>query len=269
MEAATLDQPTAASVGTPDVVREFVWTRPIGHNGRGWKPVTQPDFDAGSAFHVAHDVLEHLDQMDDSLDTEMKAFGGHLYLRGVTGYWDLKEVYMTEEEDPVERIMREVFGKRVDNRSAAKHLVGDLFNFMSGDRRTLTQPPPQPLMDTDAESILSDTINLGEVKLAERVQGRHNAASQQWQERIAYAKDWIRAGYFESKARFGHLSPTARANMFLTVEKHVHNLTVSHLDDLRYGDTLIVTVRHDSQHQVHLEMRGRRWGDNKTMPFLS
>lgn len=52
----------------------------------GWMPEAQPDFNANEPNGVAHDVLDHHDLRDGSVEGELRAFGAMLFSRGETGH---------------------------------------------------------------------------------------------------------------------------------------------------------------------------------------
>ncbi len=241
------------------ISRDFFWDE-TQRRGTGWHPTTQPTFDAGSAFHVAHDVLEHLDQHNSSLETEMKAFGVHLYLRGVTPYWKMKDDLIRAvngRRDVEEQIMRILSGNQHTD-DAAYHISGDLFQFLGNDRRWLSAATDHSHVEYTAERVLRDSVHLAEMKYGEHLMGTDNRSHQPWRERIEYAMDWVRVGYREAQQRYTGLSESTRARMFLAVEETVMRHSKRHLDELQQGDTMNVTVSFsDTGNRVTTTIKGR------------
>lgn len=66
---------------------DFVWGDDHEHDGRGWRPAVQPNFNVGLGSSVAHDALEHFDLRDGSVEAECLAFGAMLYGRGLSGWF--------------------------------------------------------------------------------------------------------------------------------------------------------------------------------------
>ena len=65
----------------------------------GWIPETQPDFNANtSPDSIAHDVLDHHDLRDGSIEGEMRAFGAMLCSRGETGHMESRDPYHRSAE---------------------------------------------------------------------------------------------------------------------------------------------------------------------------
>lgn len=186
-----------------NITRQFVWDRNRITGMMGWVPEPLPQFDAGTAFHVAHDVLEHVNETDASLEAEMRAFGATIYLRGETGYWS-------------ENLPSWFSSPTIDN-EAAKTVASDMFSFLSRDQRPL-QPPtgPIPRMSAHAENILENVMAM-KYRFG-------NPSHSGWEERTERAENWTRIGYAEAATLY-QLSTERRVGMFRAVRDAVHAAT--------------------------------------------
>lgn len=274
METLELDAPikTIAAVVPAPMTRDFYWDEE-GPGDNGWHPTTMPAFDAGGAFHVAHDTMEHLDQTDDSFEAEMKAFGSHLYLRGVTPYWGMKAKWVQELEekeareagDPLAQLRALMISRDVDRRSAAEHMVGDLFSFLDKDHRVLRPAPEKKIVPVTAEAVLDEVERIGRKTMRDYdVGATQNSAHQHWDERIARAKDWIRIGYNGMEARLPGVEAQTRASAFLAIETAVNAVTLPTYG-LDQGDPLRITVDF-ARRQVRAEVTNQPERDH-TVPF--
>ncbi len=224
------------------IVREFTWIQeraPDGARRRGWRPLLIPRFDAGSAFHVAHDSLEHASPTDDSLEAEMRAMGATLYTRGEGDFWKLRY-----GGDPLVSIFS-------PERLTAAYGVGyDMLAFLSNDERELAAPTgPIPRTSRKAEEALAGITKVG----GERPDTSENGGGevkfkQPWKERFANALNWARIGYEEQKVRFSSLDPLERVGLFTGIEDAVQAVTQRVLYDLHKGDTLRVSIDPVAKH---------------------
>lgn len=269
MEVLELEAPVAAKRATiAPVSCDFVWVSSDSETGEpGWRPALMPMFNAGSAFHVAHDTLEHLDHSDPSLEAEMRAFGAHLFLRSTTPYWRMKEDLIMRE-DPLQ-----AFRNMMESRSltsddeAASHIFGDLFTFLANDKHKLTAPPLTPRLDRQAEHIMSAAVQLAYMRGGEHLKANFNAAKQDWKERIDSALGWMRIGYRAHAKRFEGLDESTRAYMFLTIEKSVQAMTSGpyRTDSIDDGDKLRVVVSFDTHPEVRVTLDRAHYPTKETV----
>ena len=191
------------------ISRDFVWDANPHRGYMGWRPANQPGFDAGQAYHVAHDMVEHLHQNDSSLEEEMRAFGVTLYLRGETGYWsEALPEFRKHDEWHVDRMTSEM-------------LSSDMLGFLETDERLLSGPVEYAnTMSPRAER---------QLRTVEQFSHTHNIrhpTGQNWRQRVEFATAWVRLGYAEAKARY-QLDERRRLRMFNTIIKVVDDLMMS------------------------------------------
>lgn len=59
----------------------FICEKEKGSEELGFRPVNQPTFDAFQGIAVAHDVMEHQEDTDDSMEHEFMAMGASIFVR--------------------------------------------------------------------------------------------------------------------------------------------------------------------------------------------
>ena len=124
---------------------KFIWGEDEERGGEGWIPAAQPDFNANvSGGGIAHDVVEHANLKDGSVEGEAQAFGAVLYGRAMSG-WFSQQIHMNR--DPVWHM--------------AASFSGVLRNLFDAERREpMLQAPKggiRRLDDEDAEEIIRET----------------------------------------------------------------------------------------------------------------
>lgn len=144
--------------------------------GLGWRLESQPDFDPLSGMAVAHDILEHFPNGDESPSDEFQALGASLLIRGEGGFF----VFSSPGENigaDLPEIMRHVVHKNMGLSSAPK-----------------TRP-----LDEYVEEWIKEAVGvlLEELKLWYDKEDAEHVKSM-----IPDMVGWMRIGYRRAKARY-------------------------------------------------------------------
>lgn len=203
------------------IVRKFEWRYDDEWGVHGWAPAKMPHFNAlGVGFGIAHDVLEHFSDTDDSLEGEFMAFGSILYFRAETDWWAHEGVLSSP--DPAYQMSSDMY-EFVANALAAGWL------------RDTCKRGVKPL-DTELEDILWRLKS----KVLAQLGGDDRVAPDQherFKTTLYCALDWMRRGYRKACRRWG-LALHERIELFNTVIRECE----PHLGHGEYGQVLRVSV---------------------------
>lgn len=225
-----------------ELKREFVWGEKLdfyGNPEEGWRPFNAPDnFDFGPPHLVAHDLLEHLNQNDFSLEGEMQASGATLLTRFTGNY----NKYQRDME-------------------LLAIIVSDMVGFLMRDPRPLQPPPtervqPLPLW---LETIVNDFVP--NAARNERNSKRdtetyfNQYTEEQLMQRVVTAMDWMRVGYREAEELYRGIDPRTLDDTFVGIANAVQGVSMHNA--AMPGDRLTISLKSDDSGDIHGDLEYR------------
>jgi len=198
------------------ITRKFIWAKDRDHGSMGWLPKNIPHFNVSDGLGVTHDVMEHFSSRDDSIESEMMAFGSMLYIRGMGDYWAAINAYYPNPAD---------------------QMPNDIARFLGENGEHITAPRSESRMgDSDADDILEATFAKVRALLPDELDCW--SAEFDIEPVIMNAMAWVRIGYVACARRFHQNSPYAISDTFQEIENYINDQHATGRD----GDTMTVRV---------------------------
>ena len=204
------------------IVRKFEWRESGNKDNTGWVPKLMPTFDVvAEGMLMAHDLLEHFNAHDDSVEAECMALGSAVYLRAMPEYWGNCNS-----------------GRGVTD--PAKILCGDLDSVVIDSIQGSGIKPVKRAVEITDEDVADMFAGIAENVIWPEIYERDDAAA--YQHNQANALDWMRLGYVAAERRWG-LSYNDRLELFFAVE-NACDAYLQNEDEFERcaGDILTVTV---------------------------
>ncbi len=169
--------------------REFEYKESENYGTLGWLAIDAPStFDPGGGQLVAHDMLEHMPDTDDSLHHECMALGGVIFVRGETGM--LGNIWYTPAE------------------ALASDIVSLLSQYVAYGTGFLKKPPrTYRLREEWVENMIVEIRQHGiadTLKELERYETNldQEATYNEVIEKANWMADWMRIGYRRTYRRY-------------------------------------------------------------------
>lgn len=180
----------------------------------GWVDCRKPSFDPATGIGVAHDIVEHFDNKDDSVEEELKALGACLWIRGMnngigTGF--IKPHIM--------------IGSEIVKMNSTIRDEGREVKY--SPRTNGPRDEYESLMIRNSFKWVKDTlINEGETP--------DNA-----NHFVTYARDWVYTGIAFAKRRYRNRGSWEVMELFNSIRKHVDDYN---MNDVKEGDILVIRI---------------------------
>lgn len=184
----------------------------------GWRMEDKPHFDPLMGITVAHDVLEHFPNGDESPADEFQALGAGYFIRGETGYMQRKG----------------------NINPPAVHIASDfpdIFRHIIDERMGLPVAPKTKKIDIEyVEEFISELMQEA-AKLLESEFGEYEPEFvKESLELLPRVADWIRIGYRRATKRFGPYQ-----NHAVAIFQQIEEKADKYLEHANIGDKLTVS----------------------------
>ena len=181
----------------------------------GWRLESQLDFDPLGGMAVAHDILEHFPDGDESPSDEFQALGCSLVLRDENYY-----------------------GTRNNFHSPASNVASDMPDIIQHvvfEKMFLREAPPTKTLASDYEEVIAEFMKES-YSLAESEFSEENREAAK--DVVRKSEGWIRLGMKRGLRRYKNSLNNARS-MFMEIETEADKL----LKHAQEGDVLVVKIK--------------------------
>jgi hypothetical protein len=202
--------------GSPMKYR-FVCEEHQDFGGNGWRLESQPGFDPLGGMAVAHDIIEHFPDGDESPADEFQALGASYFVRGCGGYFSIKGAYHSPESNIAS-----------DFPMILQHIIYQ-------DMYLRTPPATRPLREESDEEGIQEILR--EARKLVRSEFSDPEDQRKCMEELKKAEGWLRIGFRRASKRYaGNLFKVVE--MFLKIEKEADRI----LRHAEIGDVLEINV---------------------------
>jgi hypothetical protein len=190
---------------------QFVCKEHEDYGTNGWRLESQPGFDPLGGMAVAHDIIEHFPDGDESPADEFQALGASLFIRDASFYRNYNPATNIASEFPM--------------------IIGHVIH----QGMPLKAPPrTQRLGCPEAERDIQETMNEGLCLMESEFHDEDRALARNAAKK---AMGWLRIGYRRAEKRFGgNLTNVRRA--FRKIQEEADKL----LEHAQVDDKLIIDV---------------------------
>lgn len=211
-------------------IYDLEWVNEIGHKP-GFRWVNQPEFypvgDKSIAYLLGHDLLEHFDMLDYSVEAEIFSLGAMIRTRLEGDYFQYLRDYRLSEK-PKEDFLSEGIESEIVSMLDGWE-SGDEFTHLGGSSQWMQRARNCRIQSKDINELIEESI------VSSRIRGRFESffdtahASKLTED----VKSIVKLGYSMAKQRYKRYSPEQLALTFKSISKAAM-ITLDEYSDFLY-----------------------------------